>query len=416
MASTSTSVTIDAYDGGRFQAYLCVPESGAGPGLLLMQEIFGVNASMKSVAGWYASRGFLVACPDLFWRQEPGVELTDRSQSEWARGIALMEGMDETKAVDDCAATLDFLRSHPASTGKVGGVGFCMGGRLAYLLAARCRPDCSVGYYGVGIEKILEEEPGIATPLMLHLPGKDPLCPLQARTAIRRALGVNPRVTIHDYPEQDHAFARAGGAHHDAAAAELADLRTVDFLARHLIGAGPSLAALWAEHVKHEFATRDAEATLETMVEDAYVNHVPVLTGGSGREALRAFYAERFIPRMPPDTEMSPVSRTVGSGRLVDEMVFRFTHSIEMDWMLPGVPPTGRRVEVPLVVVAGFREGRLAHEHIYWDQASVLAQIGLLDASKLPVAGAETARKVLYPSALPSNRLMERSPRRGPSE
>ena len=155
------------------------------------------------------------------------------------------------------------------------------------------------------------------------------------------------------------------------------------------------LPALWQQHTDHEFVTRDTEATLATMVEDAYVNHIPVMTGGRGKEALRAFYSTDFIPRMPPDTALTPVSRTVGENQLVDEMIFSFTHSEEMPWMLPGVPPTNRFVRVPLVVIVKFRDGKLAHEHIYWDQASVLKQIGLLTDPSLPVFGAETADKVI---------------------
>ena len=160
--------------------------------------------------------------------------------------------------------------------------------------------------------------------------------------------------------------------------------------------------------MRHEFATHNTEDTLATMVEDAYVNHIPVLTGGVGRDELREFYSKRFIPQMPPDTEMTPISRTIGNEQLVDEMVFKFTHTIRMDWMLPGLAPTGKRVEVPLVAIVRFREGKLAHEHIYWDQASVLVQLGLLDAAVLPVAGIESARKALDPS-LPSNTLMDRA-------
>ena len=169
-----------------------------------------------------------------------------------------------------------------------------------------------------------------------------------------------------------------------------------------------TLRQLWERHVQYEFSARNTEDTLATMVEDAYVNHIPVLTGGVGRDELREFYSKRFIPQMPPDTEMTPVSRTIGEDQLVDEMVFKFTHSIRMDWMLPGIAPTGKRVEVPLIAIVRFREGKLAHEHIYWDQASVLVQIGLLDASKLPVAGVESARKVLDPT-LPANALMKRA-------
>ena len=154
------------------------------------------------------------------------------------------------------------------------------------------------------------------------------------------------------------------------------------------------LARLWEEHTNHEFSTRDTDATLATMVEDAYVNHVPVLTGGAGKSALRIFYSVDFIPRMPPDTKLTPISRTVGEDQLVDEMIFSFTHTQEMPWMLPGVPPTNRYVEVALVAIVRFRDGKLAHEHIYWDQASVLKQIGLLTDPGLPVFGAESARKV----------------------
>jgi carboxymethylenebutenolidase len=168
------------------------------------------------------------------------------------------------------------------------------------------------------------------------------------------------------------------------------------------------LVALWEEHIRHEFDTKSTDDTLATMVADAYVDHVPVLTGGRGHTELRAFYATHFIPRMPPDMAMTPVSRTVGTDQLVDEMVVKFTHSIEMDWMLPGIPPTGRRVEVALVVIVRFRDGKLAHEHIYWDQASVLAQLGLIDPAKLPVAGADSARKVLDPT-VPANGLIRRA-------
>ncbi len=179
----------------------------------------------------------------------------------------------------------------------------------------------------------------------------------------------------------------------------------------NLSPAQETLRHLWEEHVQFEFSTRNTEDTLATMVDDAYVNHIPVLTGGVGKDELREFYSKRFIPQMPPDTEMTPVSRTIGENQLVDEMVFKFTHTIPMDWMLPGIAPTGKRVEVPLVAIVRFKDGKLAHEHIYWDQASVLVQIGLLDPSMLPVAGVESARKVLDPT-LPANELMRRAAQR----
>jgi carboxymethylenebutenolidase len=158
------------------------------------------------------------------------------------------------------------------------------------------------------------------------------------------------------------------------------------------------MIAQWDEHIRYEFSTRDVDSTIATMVEDAYVNHVPVMTGGYGHAALHRFYEEDFIPSMPPDTSIHLVGRTIGQDQLVDEMIFSFTHSQEMPWMLPGVAPTHRPVEIPLVVVVGFRDGKLAHERIYWDQASVLKQIGLLTDPSLPVFGAETAHKLLHPA------------------
>jgi carboxymethylenebutenolidase len=158
------------------------------------------------------------------------------------------------------------------------------------------------------------------------------------------------------------------------------------------------MIALWDEHISYEFSTRDVDSTIATMVEDAYVNHIPVMTGGYGHAALHRFYKEDFISPMPADTSIQLVSRTLGQDQLVDELIFSFTHTEEMPWMLPGVPPTHRHVDIPLVVVVGFREGKLAHERIYWDQASVLKQIGLLTDASLPVFGAETAQKLLDPA------------------
>jgi carboxymethylenebutenolidase len=166
------------------------------------------------------------------------------------------------------------------------------------------------------------------------------------------------------------------------------------------------LVALWEEHCRYEFGTRDVDATMATMVDEPYVNHVPTMAGGVGHDELKRFYKYHFIGANPPDTTLTPISRTVGENSVVDEMLFSFTHTSPIDWMLPGIAPTGRKVEVALVAIVQFRDGKLVHEHIYWDQASVLVQIGKLDPKGLPVAGAESARKVVD-KTLPSNTLMQ---------
>ncbi|MBD1865472.1 MULTISPECIES: ester cyclase [Trichocoleus] len=175
----------------------------------------------------------------------------------------------------------------------------------------------------------------------------------------------------------------------------------------NLTPAQESLQALWEEHLQYEFGTHSTEDALATMVEDAYVNHIPVMIGGVGKPALREFYSKYLIPQMPPDMELTPISRTIGTDQLVDEMVAKFTHTVWMEWILPGVAPTGKRVEVPVVAIIRFCDGKLAHEHIYWDQASVLVQVGLLDPSTLPVVGIDSARKAIDPN-LPSNTLIDR--------
>jgi carboxymethylenebutenolidase len=176
----------------------------------------------------------------------------------------------------------------------------------------------------------------------------------------------------------------------------------------NLTPAQESLQALWEEHLQYEFGTHSTEDALATMVEDAYVNHIPVMIGGVGKPALRKFYSKYLIPQMPPDMELALISRTIGTDQLVDEMVAKFTHTVWMEWILPGVAPTGKRVELPVVAIIRFRDGKIAHEHIYWDQASVLVQVGLLDPGTLPVVGVDSARKAIDPN-LPSNTLIDRN-------
>ncbi len=177
----------------------------------------------------------------------------------------------------------------------------------------------------------------------------------------------------------------------------------------NLTASQKAMVDLWEEHTAYEFEAHSTEKTLGTMTDDPININVPLLTGGVGLEEVRNYYSEYFIPKNPPDTEVTLLSRTLGEDRLVDEMIQSFTHTIEMDYMLPGIPPTGRRVEIPLIVVVGFKDGKIASEHIYWDQASVLVQVGLLDPNVLPVVGSESAQKMVDPTSVPSELLIERA-------
>jgi carboxymethylenebutenolidase len=175
-----------------------------------------------------------------------------------------------------------------------------------------------------------------------------------------------------------------------------------------LSAAQRTMVDIWERHMAAEFETKNIDATMSTMTSDPFVNHVPVMTGGRGNQEVRRFYLAYFIPAQAADTTIVPITRTVGSDRIVDELIFKFTHTIEMPWILPGVPPTGKRVEVALVVVVQFEDGKIAAERIYWDQASVLAQVGLIDIDTLPATGIEASRKVVDPAEEPFNALIDR--------
>ncbi len=229
-----TMITIDAGTDGSFEGYLALPEGGSGPGLVVLQEIFGVNDVMRRLCDEWAARGFVALCPDLFWRIEPGIQLTDKTDAEWARAFELYKVCDESLAAADAGRAIEALRMHEACTGKVGAVGFCLGGKLAYLAATRTTSDASVGFYGVGIEGALDERDNIGKPLMLHIAGQDEFCSPEAQVEIHAAFDGHDLVTLHDYPDRDHAFARPGGAHYHQGDAELATARTLAFFDQHL--------------------------------------------------------------------------------------------------------------------------------------------------------------------------------------
>ncbi|MBM3519052.1 MAG: dienelactone hydrolase family protein [Alphaproteobacteria bacterium] len=404
-------ITLTAEDGSRFMGYLAVPSSRRGPGLVLVQEIFGVNAAMRETADYFAEEGYVVLVPDLFWRLEPGVQL-GHGEADMQKALDLYGRFDVDRGIKDIGAAVEWLRARPEGTGRVAVMGFCLGGQLAYLTAARHTVEAAICFYGVGIEKNLDELRKVKCPVVMHFAGADKFVPVAAVEQIRKACAAREDIEIYVYPGVDHAFYNRHRETYNKPAAWMAHSRTIALL-RRAIGPRYDLSALWDKHTEYEFATRDVDATMATMVASPYVNHIPTMTGGVGYEQLHRFYQHHFIPKTPKDTRLVPISRTIGADRVVDEMLFCFTHDIEIDWMLPGVAPTGRYVEIPLVAIINFRGDKLYHEHIYWDQASVLVQIGLIDAANLPVAGPETARK-LVDETLPSNTLMTRWAENGP--
>jgi carboxymethylenebutenolidase len=219
-------VTIRTPD-GEFGAYLARPSAGKAPAIVVIQEIFGVNAVMRETADEFAAQGYLAVCPDLFWRIQPGIDITDKTEAEWKKAFELYNAFDVDLGVKDIAAAIAFARDDNGSTGKVGSVGFCLGGLLAFLTATRTDVDAAVGYYGVGIEKHLGEAENLSDPLLLHIAEADQFVPKEAQALIVATLKNHPQVELYTYPGRDHAFARKGGEHYDAADAAKAHARTL---------------------------------------------------------------------------------------------------------------------------------------------------------------------------------------------
>lgn len=220
-------VEIGANDGGQFGLYVEKPASGKGPVVICIQEIFGVNHAMRDIAKHWAAQGYIAIAPDLFWRQEPRVDITDKSEEEWKKAFQLFQGFDVDKGVDDLKATIAYARTMAGANGKVGSVGFCLGGKLAYLLAARSDADCNVSYYGVGIEDLLGEADAIAKPLVLHIAEEDGFVPKEAQAKVKNGLANVSAAKVFSYPGMDHAFARIGGVPYNEENTNLANGRTL---------------------------------------------------------------------------------------------------------------------------------------------------------------------------------------------
>jgi carboxymethylenebutenolidase len=217
-----------------------MPAKLPAPAIVLAQEIFGVNRVMRDKCDAFAAQGYIAVCPDLFWRIEPDIELDDRVEEGMKRAFELFGRFNVDTGIEDLRATFHTLKGHAECTGRVGVVGYCLGGKLAYLMACRSQIDAAAGYYGVGLQDMLDEAANITHPLMLHIAEEDKFVPPDAQAKIKEGLAKNRNVTIHSYPGCDHAFAREGGAHFDAANAKAANARTYEFFAQHL-GLNPGL-------------------------------------------------------------------------------------------------------------------------------------------------------------------------------
>ena len=385
----------------RFQGYLSLPPGGQGPGVIILQEIFGVNAAIRAVADRYAQEGYVALAPDLFWKLRERVDL-GYAEAEIGEALGLLQRFDMSSAVSDIGFAADALAARPECQGGLGVVGFCLGGTLAILAASDRRFRAAASYYPALLEERLDALDRVSCPTVVHLGAADQLIRPELLARIQERARANASIRIYQYPDAGHAFANPLRPEYRRHSANMAHTRSLEVL-RPAIGPAYDLSQLWEEHVAQEYAFLDAAATVDTMVEDAYVNHVPNLTGGCGRKDLFNFYRHHFTNCHPGQFRIEPISRTVGADRIVDEAIFCFTHDREIDYLLPGVAPTGKYVELPFVAVVEFRGSKLCHEHLYYDNATLLKQLGLVEFGDLPVSGREQAQKVRDESSVSSN-------------
>jgi carboxymethylenebutenolidase len=345
------------------------PPKGRGPGLLLIAA--ALSEGLANRARLLAEEGYVVAATDA----------KDRASLE---------------------ADLDRLAHHPARLGKLGVIAWDEACGAAMNLAGDGRLQALVLYDGsVDAERLA----ALPSPAVLHIATEEDPQRAAAAAAVVEAIPYSPdRLLTYSYRDARPGFDDEASPNYNGPVSGLAYSRSLGLLRREL-GPHYNLNDLWERHTDCEFVLKDPHENMKTMVAEPYVNHIPTMTGGVGHDLLKRFYTYHFIGKTPGDRFTIPISRTVGHDRIIEEKIFCFTHDIEIDWMLPGIKPTGRYVEIPLVAIISFRGDKLYNEHIYWDQASVLAQIGLLDPSGLPVAGAEQVRKLLD-KTLPSNTMM----------
>jgi carboxymethylenebutenolidase len=349
-------------------AYVAPAEGGAAAGLLLLAGASGIDGGIAAWCDRFARDGYCVLAAAADAAVAPALDLLRRRVKAEA-GIGAV-------ALGAAAAPALAL----AERGALAAV--AIHGLAPDIAAALARNTC---------------------PVAIHLAAPD-LEPGAGPAALRALVHTMPLLRLYEYPGCGERFFDRLAPAFEPHAASLAHTRTLGTL-RPAIGPHYDLARLLYEHLRQEFVTHDADATMETMVDTPYVNHVPTLTGGVGHDMLKRFYKYHFIPKLPQQRRNVYLSETVGADTVVLEFVTTFIHDTEIDYLLPGIPPTGKQVEIPTVVIAKFQGDKLYHEHIYWDQASVLAQLGLIYPAELPIAGAAEARKMLDQS-LPANELM----------
>ena len=374
LAPKGRDIVLDI-NGRSVSAFYALHHSGAGPGLLLIADAAGLDAGMKARAELFGEEGYSV--------------LT----------------VDASLSLADIAAVADALRAMPETEGDIAVIAHGDGATLACRAARDAGFKALVAFDPEDLADNPELLADLPCPYVLQFGTKDAPDAAKSAETLRNAMNRKDGSRIFEWEEGVPGFTLRHRETFDAIADDLAHTRTLELI-RRVLGPYYDFVSLFAEHVYHEFTTRDVDATMATMIDEPYVNHVPTLAGGVGHDMLKRFYKYHFVDQNAGGRDRTRLSYTMGPNRVVLETYTKFRHDSVIDRYFPGIEPTGKEVEIVTVIIVKFRGDKVCHEHLYWDQGSALKQIGVLDSGDLPLAGPEAARKVLD-QTLPSNIFMQ---------
>lgn len=371
-------VTLETW-AGAIDAYVAIHHGGSGPGVLILPDGNGLDDGARALVNLFAEEGYVALAPSLGAEAGP----------------------------DDVAAATAALRAMAEHDGGVAALGHGAGGVLACRAAAASDFNAIVAFDAAGLADELDMLGAVQCPVALQFGTRDAASAQAAADRLASEKTRRDGSGVYIYPDAAPGFAIPGRDGFDKRVDGLAHSRTLELI-RRAMGPYYDFIALFDEHVRHEFETRDVDATMETMVDEPYVNHAPTLAGGVGHDHLKRFYKYHFVDQNSRERESLPIAYTLGPDRVVIESIARFRHDQVLDRYFPNIPPTDKMVEISITLCVRFRGDRVCHEHIYWDQGSALAQIGLIDATNLPIAGPEAAAKLLDETR-PSNVFMRES-------
>ncbi len=376
-----------------FWGYLALPESGAGPGLILLSEIFGVNNHIRKMAHKFASEGYVVLAPDMFYRACPRYEASYKG-SDFKQGLALINSLKPKDILSDLDTVFAKISAMPEVTGGIGVTGYCMGGSLAFRMACELDIKIAVCYYGGHIVKNLDKVNNIKGKVVLHFAQIDEYISLDDVNKIKAAFGGRPDCQIYYYPGTQHGFNCDERPSYNHINAQIAYARSLDAL-RLNIGPTLDLNQTWQDFENKALKSSSIDEIAAMLTPESYIYVLPSLAGAKSSSDTARFFSNFNKANLPDDFKVSLVSRTVSANRIIDEIIISFTHSKPVPFLIPNISPTFKPVKFIAIVICEFKANKLSFERIYYDLAVILSQLDLIDKKLVDFDSSKTSDGVL---------------------